>query len=81
MLEKEFKYYLENQNDLVKSYFGRYVIILDNKVLGDFGSEVEAIIYAKNELKLKLGSFLVQHCMPGEDNYTHFFHSRVMFIS
>jgi hypothetical protein len=46
-LEKEFQYYLDHQDDLVKSHFGRYVVIKDEKVLGDFGTEVEAIIYAK----------------------------------
>lgn len=80
MLEKEFKYYLDHQDELVKDHYGRYIVIKDDKVLGDFGSEVEAVIHAKNNLKLKLGTFLVQHCMPGEGNYTQFFHSRVMFV-
>ena len=80
MLDKEFKYYLEHQDELVKNYYGRYIVIKDSKVLGNFGSEVEAILHAKNNLNLELGSFLVQHCMPGKENYTQFFHSRVMFI-
>ena len=77
MLEQEFKYYLENQPELIKSHFGRFIIIKDQKVLGDFGTEVEAILYAKNNLKLELGTFLVQHCLPGKENYTQVFHSRV----
>jgi hypothetical protein len=80
-LEKEFQYYLDHQDLLVKSHYGRYIVIKDEKVLGDFGTEVEAIIYSKDKLNLKLGSFLVQHCLPGEENYTQFFHSRVMFLS
>ena len=81
MLKKEFEYYLANHEELVKKHFGRYIVIKDQNVLGDFGSEVEAILYAKNKLNLPLGTFLVQHCLPGEENYTQFFHSRVMFIS
>jgi hypothetical protein len=81
MLDQEFKYYLEHQSELVKSHFGRYVIIKGEAILGDFGTEIEAIIHAKNVLKLQLGTFLVQHCMPGEENYTQYFHSRVMFLA
>jgi hypothetical protein len=75
-LEKEFQYYLDNQDELVKSHFGRYIVIKDERVLGDFGTEVEAILYSKDNLNLKLGTFLIQHCLPGEENYTQFFHSR-----
>ena len=80
MLKEEFKYYVEHQDELVKDHFGRFVVIKDQKVLGDFGTEVEAILYAKNDLQLTLGTFLVQQCLPGKENYTQFYHSRVMFI-
>jgi hypothetical protein len=78
MLEKEFKYYLDHQNELVKSHYGRYIVIKDEKILGDFGSEIEAVLYARNEGKLELGTFLVQQCMPGKENYTQFF-ANLMF--
>ena len=79
MLEKEFKYYLDHHDSLVKSHYGRYIVIKDDTILGDFNSEVEAILSAKNTLNLQLGTFLVQHCMPGKENYTQLFHSRVSF--
>ena len=44
MLEKEFKFYLENQDALVKAHFGRYILIQGETLLGDFGTEIEAII-------------------------------------
>jgi hypothetical protein len=78
MLKKEFEYYLKNQDDLVKKHYGRYIILKDETVYGDFSSEVEAILYGKNQLGFEMGTFLVQHCMPGKENYTHFFHSRVL---
>jgi prephenate dehydrogenase len=80
MLEREFKYYLDHQEELVKAHYGRFILIKEDKVLGDFGSEVEAIVHARSVLNLKMGSFLVQHCLPGEENYTQYFHSRVMFV-
>lgn len=81
MLNKEFQYYLDHQNELVKSHFGRFIVIKDENVLGDFGTEVEAILHAKDKLGFELGTFLVQQCLPGVENHTQFFHSRVMFIS
>ena len=71
-LENEFKYYIEHQNELVNAHYGRFVIIKDFKVLGDFGSEVEAILFAKSRLHLAMGTFIVQHCLPGEENYTNY---------
>ena len=81
MLEQEFKYYLDNQAELAKQHFSRFIIIKDQKILGDYSTEIEAVLAGQNELGLVLGTFLVQHCSPGVENYTQFFHSRAMFIS
>ena len=35
-LEKEFKYYIDNQDRLLEKYNGRILVIKDNKVLGDY---------------------------------------------
>jgi hypothetical protein len=35
MLDKEFRYYLDNQSDLVKKYNGRFIVIIDNEVVGN----------------------------------------------
>ena len=79
MLKKEFEYYIAHQDELVKNHFGRFIIIQNEKVEGDFVSDIEAIKYAKNALHLPLGTFLVQQCMPGKENYTQFFHSHFIF--
>lgn len=77
-LEKEFKYYLEHQNELVKKYSGKFIVIKDCKVIGAFDDELQAI----NETmkKHELGAFLVQKCEPGSESYTRTYHSRVMFV-
>jgi len=36
MLEKEFKYYLDNQQDLVKKYNGKFIVIVEDKVIGAY---------------------------------------------
>lgn len=85
MLDKELEYYIKNQDELVKYHFGRYVIIKDEGIVGnnnkDFSSVVEAILYAKNILKLNIGTFLIQQCMPGKESYTKFFHSTRAFFT
>ena len=76
-LEKEFNYYLENQDELVKNYNGKFVVIKDCNVIGAFDSELEAI--EKVSEKHELGTFLVQKCEPGSESYSATYHSRVLF--
>jgi len=76
-LEKEFNYYLENQDDLVSKYNGKYLVIKNCKIIGVFDSEPEAFLDA--QAKHPLGSFLVQKCEPGTESYSQTFHSRVVF--
>ncbi len=76
-LEKNFQYFLTHKDDLVESFKGRYLVIVGQKVVGDYGSKAEAIIAAQQEYSL--GSFLVQYCDNVEEVYTQTFHSRVAF--
>ncbi len=78
MLEKEFKYYLDHQEELVKKYDGKYLVIIDEKIVGVYSSDEEA--YFESEKKYEIGTFLIQFCEPGDGSYTQSFHSRVSFI-
>lgn len=76
-LKAEFDYYVANQAELAKRYLGKYIVIKNKKVIGAFDAEMDAVIEtSKTE---QIGSFLVQFCEPGADNYTQTFHSRVVF--
>ena len=77
-LEREFKYYLEHQDELVEKYDGKFIVIKDCNVIGAFDSELEAI--EKTAEKYELGTFLVQKCEPGSKSYTQTYHSRVAFV-
>ena len=77
MLEKEFKYYLDNQEELLKKFSGRFIVIKGEEVLGDYDSEVEALLESRK--KHEVGTFLIQKCTPGEEDYTETYHSRVVF--
>ena len=76
-LEKEFKYYLDNQKQLVKEYLNKYIVIKNNTIIGAYDSEMDA--YNETLKNHKLGTFLIQHCLPGEESHTTTFHSRVIF--
>jgi hypothetical protein len=77
MLEKEFKYYLENQEELLKEYNGKYLVIIGEEIVGSYDSDEEA--YFESIDKYKEGSFLIQLCESGDSAYTQSFHSRVAF--
>ncbi|MCK4790002.1 MAG: hypothetical protein KAV87_40055 [Desulfobacteraceae bacterium] len=76
-LEKEFNYYLEQQEELVKKYQGKFIVIKDCSVIGSYDSEFEAV--EKTAEKHELGTFLVQKCEHGSESYTQTYHSRVVF--
>ena len=76
-LEKEFQYYLQNQDKLVAMYNGRYIVIKNDEILGDYDTEIEAI--RETSKKYELGTFLVQKCEPGSSSYTQTYHSRAVF--
>lgn len=76
-LEREFKYYLSHQKELVEKYNGKYLVIIGEDVVGVFDSEMTAI--EETSKTHELGTFLVQKCEPGSEGYTQTYHSRVVF--
>lgn len=76
-LEKEFKFYLNHQEEFVKEYKGKFLVIKDQKIIGIYDTEKDA--YTESSTKYELGTFLIQHCLPGDNSYKQTFHSRVMF--
>ncbi len=78
-LTREFNYYKLHQSELVAEYNGRYIVIVGDKVVGDYGTQEDAVVESMK--KYKLGEFLVQLAGSGEDNYTQTFHSRVSYAT
>lgn len=76
MLEKEFKYYLDNQEELVKKYDNKFIVIKNQSVIGVYNSHNEA--YTEAQKTEQLGTFLIQHCIPGNDSHSITFHSQVI---
>lgn len=76
-LEKEFKFYKKHQDELVKQHKGKFLAIVGEEVVGVYNSELDA--YTNTKKKYPVGTFLIQHCMPGKESYTETYHSRVGF--
>jgi len=76
-LVKEFQFYIDHQADLVKRHNGKYVVIVENEVIGIYDDELTAFNETRKEHEM--GFFLVQKVEPGKDSYTQTFHSRVAF--
>jgi hypothetical protein len=77
MLEKEFQFYKDHQDELVRQHNGKFLAIVGEEVVGVFDDEIDA--YLETKKKYEVGTFLIQHCLPGKNSYTQTFHSRVTF--
>lgn len=75
MLDREFCFYRANQDALLKQYNGRFVVVVGNQVVGDYGSYLEA--YVKTKKHHEPGTFLIQECTEGDRAYTVTCHNRV----
>ena len=76
-LEKEFRWYIKHQDELVERYQGRIIVIKGAKVIGDY-DDISAAVTETSKTE-KPGTFFVQKCEPGTESYTETYHSRVVF--
>ncbi len=79
MLEKEFKYYLDHQTELVEKFNGKFIVIKNEKVIGVYDTKNDA--YFETIKTEKLGTFIIQLCTPGPDAYTQISHARVIYAN
>lgn len=76
-LKKELEYYIAHQDELVKKYNGKVLVIKDQRVIGVYVDHLSAL--TETQKKFRPGTFMVQKCSPGPDDYTATYHSRVAF--
>ena len=55
----------------MKRHGGKYIVIVGEKVVGVFDSDMEA--YLQTKKTHDVGTFLIQHCLPGKNSYTQTF--------
>ena len=75
MLEREYKYYQNNKNNIIKKYKGQFVVIKASQIVGDYSSREEALKESVKEYKL--GEFLIQEVSDKKDEQIQRFYSRV----
>ena len=77
-LEREFEFYLQNQEEFVKKYDGKLIALKDKKILGAFDSYLEAaaVIFATHDR----GSVLFQEVSQDKESNTATFHSPHVMI-
>ena len=76
-LEKELRFYIEHQDEMVEKYDGKFIVIKHGIVLGAYDNELAAVTETRKTHEL--GTFLVQKVSPGSAAYSQTFHSRVVF--
>lgn len=76
-LEKEYNYFLKNKEALLKKYENKFIVIVDEGVVGGFDTQEAALRYASKEYKL--GTFLIQRVSMDEEDISQKFYSMVYF--
>lgn len=64
-LKKNLEYYIANQDDLVRQFDGRVLLIYEQRVVGDYDSLTDGYFSAQNN-GYETGSFSLIKCSPGE---------------
>ncbi|MBU0478162.1 hypothetical protein KKC91_06310 [bacterium] len=75
MLEREYKYYQNNKDSIIKKYKNQFVVIKDSKIIGAYSSREEALKESVKEYKL--GEFLIQEVSDKKNEQIQRFYSRV----
>jgi hypothetical protein len=65
VLAKEWAYYTENRDEIVRQYRDKYVVISGDKVIAAYDDENEA--YYETIKTIPLGSFSIQHATEPEE--------------
>ena len=69
MFDAENKYYEENKVALREKYLGKRVVIVNDKILGVYDSDSEAI--AETSKTMELGTYCIKYIPvdPADENY------------
>lgn len=59
---KEYLWYEAHEAEIIQRYFGRFVVVAGNEVVGDYGSL--ALALQETLKQRKPGDFIIQHALP-----------------
>ena len=67
-LRREFEFYRANQDDMVKRYDGKVIVLKNQEVLGAYDSHLAA--FTDTVKDHERGTFMIQQVSDGGDAYT-----------
>jgi len=67
MLEKEFEYFKNNRELLIKQYYKKYIVIVDEQVVEVYDNRIKAL--KSSASKYGLGNFLIEYCTDDLNYY------------
>jgi hypothetical protein len=73
MFEKEFQYFLDHQDELVRDYDGKILVLRGEQVVGVYESKLDA--YSASIKKYERGTFMIQQCIAGPKAYRRYISS------
>jgi hypothetical protein len=68
MFDKELQFFIDHQDEFVRKYFGKTLVLRGETVEGVYGTPLDAYLDAQK--KFPLGTFMIQPCEPGPGAYT-----------
>lgn len=68
MFDLEFDFYVSHQQELVKKYDGKILVIIGNELVGVYDQPLVAL--RETEKKHEIGTFMIQPCSKGPESYT-----------
>lgn len=69
MQEQDFKWFLNNHDELFRIYGNTYLVIKNQKVISTYASYAEAV--KRTSETERLGTFIVQKCTSTAEGYTN----------
>jgi hypothetical protein len=67
-LRQELEYFIEKQDELVEKYNGRYVVLKNQQVIGDYDDIGDA--YVETKKMHEPGTFAIYECISGPSAYS-----------
>jgi cupin superfamily acireductone dioxygenase involved in methionine salvage len=79
MQNLDYEYFLQNMEDLYRTYGRKFVVIKDQHILGAYDTFNIAL---ENALKTEeIGTFLIQECFASKEECVYHFQGNVIFTS
>lgn len=66
LLDRQHKFYLINQQELLEKYRGQFIVIHNEQVAESFGSERDAYIYCVKHFQI--GTFLIREVISASQS-------------